>query len=321
MDISLIICTKDRSEMLEDVLISAQNQVSSLSYEVIIVDDSSNNKTKNLLEKYPKFTYLEGSQQGLAEARNRGFRSSNGNIIVFVDDDVFFNKYYLQNIYDFFLKSPIKPDFAGGKTHLKFLVRQPEWIDGNLLGVLAYSDYGSEEMLYDNHPKHVPYGCNMAIKRELLEKAGGFSASIHDLENEDIILAHKIREMGYNLAYCPQMFLYHKIPAKRMTYIYYKTRYYIQGKSDTYTYYDLHLFLDKEIPNKIFIHAYRMIKSLVLRYFKKNSSEIFYQKLRLYYNLGCIEELISILSLKKDKKKSAGEINSENTRISGERTV
>ena len=291
-DISLIICTRNREDMIEELLSSAKNQ-SFQNYEVLVVDDGTNFKTKEILSKYPHFTYIEGDKKGLAEARNKGVKSSTGKIIVFVDDDVVFSEDYLTKVMNCF--NTTEADFIGGKTHIKSLSPKPEWIDGPLLGVLAFSDYGDELKEYDNYSKHVPYGCNMAIRREILEKIEGFSSSNRSLENEDVIIGNKLRNMGCKLFYCPEMFLYHKMPPDRLNYKYYKKRYYSQGKSDIYTYYLLKDFSLKEIPQKIILHTQRLMESLFLRFFQNILYKKYYQKLRLYYNLGCIEELLKIL--------------------------
>lgn len=294
-EISLIICTKNREEMIADVFKSAAKQsLDSLKYEVIIIDDSTNDKTRKLAENYPDFIYMQNNSSGLAASRNTGLELSKGKILVFIDDDVIFNENYLQNILEFFNNSEFKPDFVGGRTHIKFLAQKPDWIEGSLLGMLAYSDYGNEPKFYDEHPKHCPYGCNMAVKRECLDKIGGFSSSDCSLENEDIILADKLKKSGYNLVYCPQMEIQHKMPASRLTYLYYKKRYYEQGKSDALTYYLLEKYSSKSIPVKIFLHLKRLLEGMILQHFKK---EKHYQKLRVYYNWGYINSLVRILFL------------------------
>lgn len=291
-DISLIICTRNREDMIEEVLVSAKNQTYQ-NFEVLVIDDSTNASTREIVQNYPEILYIKGDQKGLASARNKGIKASKGKVIVFVDDDVVFEQDYLSNIMNCFNNS--NADFIGGKTHIKFLAPKPEWIEGPLLGVLAFSDYGDELKPYDNHPKHIPYGCNMAIKRECIEKIGGFSSSKKSLENEDVIAGNKLRKMGGKLVYCPEMFLCHKMPPDRLTYSYYKKRYYTQGKSDISTYYLLKDFSKKDIPLKILVHTQRLLESLVLRFFQDIPYKKYYQKLRLYYNFGCIEELLKIL--------------------------
>ncbi|MCK7502938.1 MAG: hypothetical protein MZV70_01755 [Desulfobacterales bacterium] len=108
-----------------------------------------------------------------------------------------------------------------------------------------------EAQIYNSHPKHVPYTCNMAIKKECVEKVGGFSEFISGLVskfpiNEDVMFAYEVKNQGYNLVYNPEMFVYHRMPASRLTYDYTKEKYHSHGKSDAYLYYLLNMF-SKEI--------------------------------------------------------------------------
>jgi glycosyltransferase involved in cell wall biosynthesis len=291
--------------MIGDVLESAQNQsLNPEMYEVVVIDQSTNDKTKKLLEEYPGFKYIKLDSEGISISRNEGIKHSTGKIVVFVDDDILFGESYLANILDFFNNSELKPDVIGGKTLLKCLAPKPEWIEGPLLGVLAYSDYGDTPCKYDMHPKHVPYTCNIAVKRECIEKINGFLTIISDIDNrlhpnEDVLFANKLRNCGYNLIYCPSMLAYHKIPAARLTYEYYRNRYFSQGRSDAYVYYLLKMFSVKEIPINVLFHLTRVFVGIILQFFKIKPSKRYYQKLRVYYNAGYVRSLIRIL-LKRD---------------------
>ncbi len=300
-EISLIICTLNRDEMIADVLESADKQtLGKENFEVLIIDQSDNDKTKALAEKYPDFRYIRLSSKGASVSRNEGIKQSNGKILVYVDDDVLFDENYLLEISEFFKNSDLKPDMVGGKTIVKFLGDKPEWLEGPLMGILAHSDYGDEPFIFNAHPKHVPYTCNMAIKKECAEAAGGFSVFISNIEqkfpiNEDVMFAHEVKNKGFNLVYNPKMFVYHRMPAKRLTYDYYKSKYYSHGKSDAFLYYMLKMFKKKDIPLKIFVCAKRILESLILKHFQKNLPDKYYQRLRLYYNSGFISALLKIL--------------------------
>ena len=216
-EISVIICTRNRADIIPDALNSLKNQsLIGAKYEVIVIDQSTDYKTADLLKNYPDYRYIKLDSRGIPYSRNEGFRQATGDIIVYVDDDVFFSSDYLENILSFFRDSELSPDIIGGKTCLKFLSAKPDWITGSLLGVLAASDFGEKPNVYDNHPKHVPYTCNIAIKRECLEKVGGFSSRIIGIDpeldfGEDVIFANQARNLGYNLVYCPKMLVHHKI--------------------------------------------------------------------------------------------------------------
>ena len=315
--ISLIICTRNRADTIPETLDCALRQdLAKDLYEIVVMDQSTDDETQKLAETCPDLRYIRLTSRGLTVSRNEGISYSRGSIIVYADDDLLFEHDYLSSILEFF-NSEMKPDMVGGKIIPKYMAEKPEWIDGPLLGALAYSDYGDEAFVYSlSHPKHIPYGGNMAIRRECLEKMGGFASlsqivgSNITVENEDVLFANKLHQFGYRAGYCPKMKVFHKIQAGYLTYEYYKNRYHSQGKADAFAYYLLGKYSRKNVPSKILIHTQRLIDSLFLRHFKKNISDKYYQKLRLYYNSGYIRSLLKILF-------SKGCIN-ENSRISSQ---
>ena len=300
-EISVIICTRNRDEMIVDVLKSLKDQtLEKKQYEVLIIDQSTNEKTQELMKKYNDFKYTKLNSRGVSISRNEGIKQAQGDILVFIDDDILFDENYLSIILDCFKKSNHPPEMIGGKTHIKFLGEKPDWIEGNLLGILAHSDFGEETKEYGTHPKHVPYTCNMAVKKGCIDKVGGFSNFISVLDkklpiNDDVIFANKVRSKGHKILYCPQRFVYHRMPSSRLTYEYYKNKYYSHGHSDAYAYYLLNIYSIKEIPLKLVIHLKRMVEGVILKNFKKIPSEKCYQHLRFYYNAGYIEALVKIL--------------------------
>lgn len=57
--------------------------------EVIVVDDGSRDSTREALEPYlDRITYVYQQNQGAPNARNRGFKMSKGNLVIFWDADV-----------------------------------------------------------------------------------------------------------------------------------------------------------------------------------------------------------------------------------------
>lgn len=302
MKISLIICTKDRPESLRSVLECATRQtLEQTNYEILVIDQSLSDDSQTVCKDYGNIKYEKLNSTGVSISRNKGIELASGKILVYVDDDVEFEEDYLPNILNFFETSPLKPDMIGGKTYIRFVPEKPEWIGTLLKNYLAYSDFGDTAKPYDNHPKHVPYTCNMAVKKECAEAIGGFSVYISKMDskiavNDDVMFALEGRKLGYNLIYNPDMFIWHIMPQKRLTYEYFKKKFFSHGKSDALMYYELGMLNKYEIPQKIMLHFSRIIESIFPRYFTKNIEDKYYQKLRLYYNSGYIKALFSILT-------------------------
>ncbi|HET6171004.1 MAG TPA: glycosyltransferase [Gaiellales bacterium] len=90
-EISVVIPTHDRAELLRDSLESlARQSIESDRFEVIVVDDGSTDGTgevcAGLSQRLP-LRYLPIPSSGIAAAKNAGVRTARGAIVLFLDDD------------------------------------------------------------------------------------------------------------------------------------------------------------------------------------------------------------------------------------------
>jgi len=93
--ISVIVCTRDRPRDLA-MLLQTILQQDYFPLEVIVVDDSPRRSAENVVNLYSsKFEtigcslkYVLGSGEGLPAARNLGVKIANGDVILFLDDDI-----------------------------------------------------------------------------------------------------------------------------------------------------------------------------------------------------------------------------------------
>lgn len=104
--ISIVIPCFNDVQFIEQAVNSALNQTY-LNKEVIVVDDGSNFKTKEVLKKLePKITKLITQEnQGQSKARNIGIEASKGEYILVLDSDDFFESSFCEKAIDVFLKN------------------------------------------------------------------------------------------------------------------------------------------------------------------------------------------------------------------------
>lgn len=103
-NVSIIICTKNRSSDLKKCIDSITIQTYPI-FELVIIDSGDDKLSyigdyKNILN----INYIQ-YKAGLTTARNKGIEKSNGDVIVFLDDDVILYKeyiYYIISIFDAF---------------------------------------------------------------------------------------------------------------------------------------------------------------------------------------------------------------------------
>ena len=85
--VSVIIPTYNRGWVVQEAIDSVLDQDFS-DYELIVVDDGSNDNTREILGAYGKaITVLQQSNRGVSAARNRGIAEAAGRLIAFLDSD------------------------------------------------------------------------------------------------------------------------------------------------------------------------------------------------------------------------------------------
>ena len=112
LKLSVVIPTINRPGDLVRAVTSILEQ-NELPYELIIVDQSvdskSHNDIKDLISKLKPNTKLiyihDSSIKGLVSAKNHGVKKSNGEIISFLEDDVFLGQNYIKNTIHLFDKN------------------------------------------------------------------------------------------------------------------------------------------------------------------------------------------------------------------------
>ena len=101
--VSVIIPIYDVEKYIDRCLNSVKNQ-SFTDFEVIMINDGSPDKSKDIAQKYvdtdERFTLINQENQGIANVRNKGLTLAKGEYICFVDSDDFCTKDYLEKLYN-----------------------------------------------------------------------------------------------------------------------------------------------------------------------------------------------------------------------------
>jgi len=156
--VSVIIPTCNRAQELERLLKTISNQTR-LPEEVIVVDQSDDNRTKEIVDSFHDnnknrgiaFIWLFQKEKSSAKARNKGILFSSGQMLAFTDDDVVLEKDYLEWITRFFERHPeiggitgnlkIADPPSGWKWFLRKILLKLFLIDG-LNGKMTASGFG-----------------------------------------------------------------------------------------------------------------------------------------------------------------------------------
>lgn len=240
MDISVLICTFNRCQSLSKTLDSVASQQITCSWEVIVIDNNSTDRTREVVEsycrRYPElFRYIFEPQQGLSRARNAGIRAARGEIVVFTDDDVIAEPTWLDN-----LTAPLLADGwggGGGRVVPPQDLTLPDWLPvgggidlvGALLPIFDLGDQPGEM-------KRPPYGANMAFRKSMFEKHGFFRVDLGHcgsklLSGEDIDFGKRLMSAGERLRYEPAAIVYHPVPEDRLSKKYFRTWWFDYGRT------------------------------------------------------------------------------------------
>jgi glycosyltransferase involved in cell wall biosynthesis len=225
--------------MFEDTVRSFLDcRTDGIDYEVLLLDNNSTDKTREIgvgfAARFPRIRYINEPIQGHPHTKNRGVRESRGEIIAFVDDDVYFSPGWLKAIASSFERHP---DVAciGGMVVPHFEGDRPSWLEDDLLDVYSVARYGDHER--EILPPEYPIGCNMAFRRSVFEQLGGFPTSLgrkpgNLLSNDETYFLLCLVNAGLKLFYSPDAQVSHRISAERTTQHWLLRRWYWQGISD-----------------------------------------------------------------------------------------
>lgn len=240
--LSIIFCTYNREKYLYNALKSIANQdIPWQDYEILLIDNNSTDRTKEICQQFQldyleaNFKYFLETNQGLSYARNRGVKESNGEILVFVDDDATVLQEYLKSIDQFFADYP-DASACGGPIIPVYEIEKPSWLSPYTEQLLGGALYEGKEIKPFTNGKF-PGGGNSAFKREVFEKYGLFNVELGRkgtglIGAEEKDLYDRLTKGGEIFYYLPQMGIYHYIPEKKLSSSHFKELTYSIGKSE-----------------------------------------------------------------------------------------
>lgn len=242
MKFSVVIPTFNRAGELRGTLDNLAKLRSDSAWEVIVVDNNSTDDTRRVVgDAAPAFpvelVYLFEAEQGRSAAMNAGIAQARGRIIVTTDDDVRVEPDWLDRAGA--ALETLDCDYVGGKVLPLWGAPRPAWIPehgGKQWAVIALLDYGDEPIPFFSRAHRAPLGVNMAFRREVFERAGGWDNSVG--RRKGTLLGQEVREWMYRARaaglrgfYAPTMTVRHVIQRDRLNKHYFRRWYYWNGIS------------------------------------------------------------------------------------------
>ncbi len=206
MNFSVIVPAYNAEATLPALLDSLSNQ-SYNDFEVIVIDDSSVDKTPQIARSYPYKLITLPENHGPAYCRNIGVKNARGEILVFTDSDCRVDPNWLTNINNYFSLNDIEAIMGR-------LVLMPSSLLGDSISALGFPAGGT--IGFDRIWKVDQNGftdslstCNCAVKQNVFRTVGGFDESFPFPGGEDTLFAFNLRKRDYRIKYCPDVLVHH----------------------------------------------------------------------------------------------------------------
>ena len=214
--ISVVICTRDRTDLLKGAL-EAILAIDYPHHEIIVIDNApAKTSTAELVAGLP-VRYVKEERPGLDWARNRGIAEARHEIIAFTDDDVRPDRGWLRGIAAGFADPEIMA-VSGlvAAAELETVAQQQfELIYGGMLQYLDSRKFNGSELSVQELLWGSKYGvgANMAFRRQVFEAAGNFDVALDvgtaTRGGGDIEMFHRILAKGYATFYEPRALVWH----------------------------------------------------------------------------------------------------------------
>lgn len=194
LEVSVVIPTHNRKDLLREELLSLSNpRLVEANMEVIVVVDGGTDGTWEMLQEISvpyTLRSINQIQSGPSVARNNGARAANGDLLIFLDDDLLPKRELIDE-------------------HVAFHVQDPNAV---VLGRLLPADTGDkggwniwEEQVLEKHYRamgsgHRPpagrrlYSGNFSVRKQAFLDAGGFDEQMK--RGEDVELGFRLEEAG-----------------------------------------------------------------------------------------------------------------------------
>jgi GT2 family glycosyltransferase len=255
MDISIIIVNWNTKDLLNNCLNSIRATISSIEYEIIVVDNASYDGSAALLrEKWPHVIPIQNEENlGFGAANNQGFRIMNGRYALLLNTDTVLTEDAVNKLFTFMENHPdvamacgqlLNADGSKQNSIANFPSLSSLLINASLLEYLLPKRFPSKRY-HHKEPVEIDSGIGacLIIRRQAIEKVGMFDEQ-YFFFFEETDLAYRMRSAGWKIYHVPDAFIYHFQGQSighnvRSRIEFYRSRYHFFRKWRSKSYYNL----------------------------------------------------------------------------------
>ncbi|MEN8186761.1 MAG: glycosyltransferase family 2 protein, partial [Bacteroidota bacterium] len=190
LNFSIIIPVFNRSQEIDELLGTLTKQSYTNKFEVIIIDDGSNDKSDLIVDNYKdsldvKYFYKENSGPG--QSRNYGMERATGNFFIILDSDVLLPENYLKEVYNV-LKNHYTDAFGGPDAAHESFTKIQKAVNYAMTSFLTTGGLRGSE---SKNKKFQLRSFNLGLSKKAFQITGGFAKQNF---GEDIDLTFRLWE-------------------------------------------------------------------------------------------------------------------------------
>ncbi len=210
--VSIVIPAHNKWRITLQCLRSIARRTAGVSYEVILVDDASTDRTRRAGEIVPGLVRVGlHANAGFVAACNAGARAARGRFVLFLNNDTLVTDGWLPALVATFAD---RPECAAAGAKLVYPNGSLQeaggivWREGEGWNFGRGGDPNSFEF---NYARPVDYcsGAALMVRRDAFERVGGFDTRFSPAYWEDVDLCFSLREAGWSVWFQPASVVCH----------------------------------------------------------------------------------------------------------------
>jgi glycosyltransferase involved in cell wall biosynthesis len=206
LQFTIIIPVYNRPNEIDELLHSLVLQSFQKEFEIVIIEDGSNQKSDLIIEKYQEklsIKYFFKENSGASASRNFGMQNATGNYFIILDSDVLVPAHYLEELEKGLLENYTDAFGGADAAHSSFTFLQKA-INYSMTSFLTTGGIRGKK---NSVGKFQPRSFNMGISKKAFDSTNGFSDMLY---GEDIDLTFRLWENGFETQFVEKAFVYHK---------------------------------------------------------------------------------------------------------------
>jgi cellulose synthase/poly-beta-1,6-N-acetylglucosamine synthase-like glycosyltransferase len=206
--VSVVVGIRNEEKFIEECIESLLNlDYPRDSYEIIIVDGMSTDKTRDIVQRYP-VKLLLNERKNVAAARNLGVKNARGELVAFTDGDCKVDPKWLKTLIYEMQDTPDDVVCFGGPN----LIFDTDPVFGRVVGYAQESFLGSGGSAQSKNSTKKHYvgslpNCNAMYKKTAIQEVGGFDERF--VVGQDGDLNYRIGKKGNRFLYIPEAQVLH----------------------------------------------------------------------------------------------------------------